>query len=96
MEALFAVLLSVVGLQVGAAPTGEWGAGLIGAVVTGGIGQVWPPQGLQPEPTIIEAPTRHTITTGMRTPTTPTTGTPPLTTHIGVRIITEPAPATTD
>jgi hypothetical protein len=40
MEALFAVLLSVVGLQVGAAPTGEWGAGFIGAVVAGGIGQV--------------------------------------------------------
>ena len=40
MEALFAVLLSVVGLQVGAAQTGEWGAGFIGAVVAGGIGQV--------------------------------------------------------
>jgi hypothetical protein len=43
MAALFAVLLSVVGLQVGAAPTGEWGAAVIGtagAVVAGGIGQV--------------------------------------------------------
>jgi hypothetical protein len=88
MEALFGVPLSVVELQVGAAPTGEWGAGLIGAVVAGGIGQVWPPQGLQPEPTIIETPTHHTTATGTLT----------LTIRTGVirTTITDPAIATTD
>ena len=91
MEALSAVLPSAVVSQVGGAQTGEWVAELLGgagAVVDGGMGPVWRPQGSQPVPTI----------TGARILRTPiTAGTRILTTRIGViRTITGRTTATTD
>ena len=69
---------SAVGSQVGGAQTGGWVVGLLGgagAVVDGGMGPVWLPQGSQPVPTITGART-------LRTPITP--GTLILTTLTGV------------
>ena len=66
MEALSAAPPSEVESQVGGAPTGGWGVGLLGgAVVDGATGPVWLPQGSQPVPTITGVRILHpTITTG--------------------------------